>query len=168
MPKPFRVSNHSATSLQDGEHRESSVETVAKRRRRVFSPADKLRIVTEADRCRSTGKRGDLEAMLRREGVYASAVSTWRTQLANQGKAGLVAAKPGRKPKLSDAERRNVELLKRNAVLERKLHIANALIELQKNHRGLRPTCWTRSSTSGTSRAGLEGAAGRFLVIRNP
>lgn len=132
MPKPFRVSDPNTTSLQDGEHREPSVETVAKRRRRVFTPADKLRIVAEADRCRSSGKRGDIEALFRREGVYASAVSNWRTQLAYQGTAGLAAAKPGRKPKLSDAERRNVELMKRNAVLERKLRVANALIELQK------------------------------------
>lgn len=121
MPKPLHVSKQSATtSLQDDEHREPSVETVAKRRSRVFSPADKLRIVAEADRCRSTGKRGDLEARLRREGVYASALSNWRAQLASQGKAGLVAAKPGRKAKLSDAERLNVELMKRNAVLEHK------------------------------------------------
>lgn len=130
MPKPFLDPN--ATTRQDGEHRESSAETVAKRRRRVFSPADKLRIVKEADRCRATGKRGDIEAMLRREGVYASALSNWRAQLSLQGKAGLVAAKPGRKPKLSDAERLNVALTKRNAELERKLYIANALIGLQK------------------------------------
>jgi len=108
------------------------VETVAKRPRRVFSAADKLRIVKEAERCLASGKRGDLEAMLRREGIYSSLLQSWRNKLGSHGAAGLAAEKPGRKPKLTEAERRNVELTKRNKELERKLHIANALIELQK------------------------------------
>jgi hypothetical protein len=38
----------------------------------------------------------------------------------------------GRKAKYTEAERLNMQLMKRNAELERKLHIANVLIELQK------------------------------------
>jgi transposase len=110
----------------------ASLETVAKRPRRLFSAATKLRIVKEADSCLASGKRGALEAMLRREGIYSSLLSTWRTQLGAHGTAGLATKKPGRKPKLTEAERRNVELTKRNAVLERKLHVANVLIALQK------------------------------------
>jgi len=98
----------------------------------VFSAADKLRIVKEAERCLTSGKRGDLEALLRREGIYSSLLSTWREKFGSHGETGLTAARPGRKPKLTEAERRNVELLKRNAELERKLHVANVLIELQK------------------------------------
>lgn len=101
-------------------------------KRRTFSAAEKLRIVKEADACLATGKRGDLEAMLRREGIYSSLLSAWRMQLGAHGAAGLAAKKPGRKPRLTEAERRNVELTKRNADLERKLRIANALIALQK------------------------------------
>ena len=108
------------------------METVPKRRRRVFSAADKLRIVKEADQCLSSGKRGALEAMLRRKGIYSSQLATWRKQLDARGAEGLTAKKPGRKQKFTDVERRNVELMKRNAELERKLHIANVLIELQK------------------------------------
>lgn len=108
------------------------METVPKRRRRVFSAADKLRIVKEADRCLASGKRGALGAMLRREGIYSSLVASWRTQLGAHGAAGLDAKKVGRKPKLTEAERLNVQLLKRNAELERKLHVANVLIALQK------------------------------------
>jgi len=107
-------------------------ETVAKRPRRVFSAADKLRIVQEAERCLARGKRGDLEAMLRREGLYGSLLSAWRTELGARGAAGLATKKPGRKPKLTEAERANVVLTKRNSELERKLRIANALIALQK------------------------------------
>jgi transposase-like protein len=105
---------------------------VPKRGRRVFGAADKLRIVKEADSCLTSGKRGALEALLRREGIYSSMLSSWRTQLGAHGAGGLATKKPGRKPKLTEAERRNVELTKRNAELERKLHIANALIALQK------------------------------------
>jgi transposase-like protein len=108
------------------------LETVAKRPRRVFSAADKVRIVTEADRCLASGKRGDLEALLRREGIYSSLLSSWRTQLGAHGAAGLSPRRPGRKPKLTKAERRSLELMKRNAELERKLHVANVLIALQK------------------------------------
>jgi len=110
----------------------ATTETVAKRPRRVFSAADKVRIVAEADQCLASGKRGDLEALLRREGIYSSLLSSWRTQLGVHGAAGLSPKKPGRKPKLTEAERLNVQLTKRNAELERKLHVANVLIALQK------------------------------------
>lgn len=109
-----------------------TLETTAKRTRRVFSAADKLRIVREADACLANGERGALGAMLRREGIYSSLLGAWRVQLGAHGAAGLVAKKPGRKPKLTEAERVNAALLKRNAELERKLHIANVLIALQK------------------------------------
>lgn len=137
MPKPSRVSDRDGS--QDGEAAEralgvsgAAVETVAKRARRKFSAADKVRLVKEADRCRASGERGELEALLRREGIYSSLLSSWRTQLGAHGAAGLATKKPGRKPKLSEAERVNVELTKRNAVLERRLHVANVLIALQK------------------------------------
>lgn len=137
MPKPVHVSDRhgSAEAKRDGDAAGVSgatQETVAKRPRRVFSAADKLRIVQKADRCLTQGKRGDLEAMLRKEGLYSSILSAWRTELGAHGAAGLATKKPGRKPKLTEAERTNVALMKRNAELERKLHIANALIALQK------------------------------------
>jgi len=110
----------------------ASLETVPKRPRRVFSATDKLRIVKEAESCLAHGKRGALEAMLRREGIYSSLLSSWRTQLGAHGAEGLAAKKPGRKRKLTEVERRNVELTQRNVELERKLHVANVLIALQK------------------------------------
>lgn len=137
MPKPVHISDRHAsagdkpTGAFAGVN-EASQETVVKRPRRVFSAADKLRIVQKADHCLTHGKRGDLEAMLRKEGLYSSILSAWRTELGAHGAAGLVTKKPGRKPKLTEAERANVALVKRNAELERKLHIANALIALQK------------------------------------
>ena len=137
MPKPFRDSARARLAESERQQAQSgpsraTVETVAKRLRRVFTAADKLRIVKEAESCLASRERGALEALLRREGLYSSQLSSWRTQLGAHGAAGLATKKSGRKPKLSEAERCNAELLKRNAVLERKLHIADALIALQK------------------------------------
>jgi transposase len=136
VPKPFRISSHSASPESETSTSPSvsgaALETVAKRPRRHFTPAEKLRILKEADICLASGKRGALEGLLRREGLYSSLLSSWRTQLGAHGSAGLATKKPGRKPKLTEAERLNVQLTKRNAELERKLHIANVLIALQK------------------------------------
>lgn len=98
----------------------------------MFSAAEKLRIVKKADACLAGGERGALEAMLREEGIYSSLLSTWRGQLGSLGTSGLEPRKMGRRPKLDAKDRRNAELVKRNAVLERKLHIADAIIALQK------------------------------------
>lgn len=135
MPKPSRIPDRDPAP--ESERRQArlsggSLETVPKRTRRVFSAAEKLRIVKEADACVASGKRGDLEALLRREGIYSSHLSSWRSQLGEHGATGLAAKKPGRKPRLTQAERLNAELLKRNAQLEQKLRVANALIALQK------------------------------------
>ena len=137
VPKPSSVLGHNGSPTSDRQAPApvvsgGNLETVAKRPRRVFTAADKLRIVKEADRCLAVGPRGALEALLRREGIYSSLLSSWRMQLGAHGAQGLSARKPGRKPKLTEAERRNVELTKRNAELERKLHVANVLIGLQK------------------------------------
>jgi transposase len=110
----------------------AAVETKPRRTRRVFSAAEKLRIVKKAEACLARGERGALEAMLREEGIYSSMLSTWRAQLGSLGASGLEPRKTGRRPKLDAKDRRNADLVKRNAVLERKLHIADAIIALQK------------------------------------
>jgi transposase-like protein len=110
----------------------AAVETRPKGLRRTFSASEKLGIVKDADACLASGVRGALEEMLRKKGIYSSQLSSWRGQLDALGASGLEPRKVGRKPKLDVKDRRNAELLKRNAVLERKLHIAGAIIELQK------------------------------------
>src|SRR5437667_1274186 len=67
----------------------AAVETKPRRTRRVFSAAEKLRIVKKADACLASGERGALEGMLREEGIYSSLLSTWRGQLDAQGASGL-------------------------------------------------------------------------------
>ena len=101
-----------------------------RRLRRRFSVEDKRRILEEADAC---SERGQLSALLRRERLYGSQLATWRAQLEQEGRHGLEAKKPGRKP-LKDAKDRRIEQLEHDkSKLERKLLIAEKLIELQKN-----------------------------------
>ena len=110
----------------------AAVESVAPRKRRQYSAAEKLRIVEAADAALASGERGALEALLRREGIYSSHLSAWRQQLGARGTEGLTPRKPGRKPKLDDKDRLLVAVTKENEELKRKLRIANALIDLQK------------------------------------
>jgi len=66
---------------------------VAKRRRRRFSAAEKLLIVKEADNCVASGKRGELEGLLRRECIYSSHLAPWRGLPGAHGSKGLTAKK---------------------------------------------------------------------------
>ncbi len=110
----------------------ASVESVPPKKRRQFSAAEKLRLVQAADAALASGERGALEALLRKEGIYSSHLSTWRKQVGAHGAAGLEARKPGRKPKLDAKDRQLLAAQKEVAALKRKLEVANALIALQK------------------------------------
>lgn len=99
-----------------------------RRQRRRFSVEEKLRIVREAEKCT---ERGELSALLRREGLYASHLQHWRTQLERQGVEGLAPKKAGRKPVLDAKDRRIQQLERRQARLEKKLELANKVIALQ-------------------------------------
>jgi len=98
-----------------------------RRQRRKFSRAEKLRIVEEAER---STDRGAIAAILRREGLYAGQLSTWREQVRIGGKAGLEPKAPGPKAGKSLLQLENEKLKKRNRRLEHKLDIAQKLIEL--------------------------------------
>jgi transposase len=110
----------------------ASVESTSPKRRRRFAASEKLRLVRAAEAALATGERGALEALLRKEGIYSSHLSAWRQQLGARGASGLVPQKPGRKPKLDEKDRQLLAMAKENAVLKRKLQIANGLIALQK------------------------------------
>jgi transposase len=107
-------------------------ESVERRPRRKFTVADKARIVQGAEAALRSGERGALEALMRREGVYSSQLSTWRKQFAESGTNGLAPGKPGRKPKLDAKDIQLQNALKENRRLARKLDIANLVIDLQK------------------------------------
>lgn len=137
MPKPTPIPGRDDNGIASAAQKArgvsgAAIETVAPRRRRRFSAADKLRILKAAEAALASGERGALEALLRKEGIYSSHLSAWRQQLATAGNQGLAPRKPGRKPTLTETERELLALKKKNAQLERKLKIANAVIELQK------------------------------------
>lgn len=137
MPKPSRLSSSDSSLETDAKARTHSVsgagvETVPPRVRRSFPAGEKLRIVKAAGVALASGERGALEALLRREGIYSSLLSAWRVQLGAHGASGLVARKPGRKPKLDAKDIRIAAQEKRIAQLERRAHIAEALVALQK------------------------------------
>jgi transposase-like protein len=71
------------------------VEVVAKATRRRFSAEYKLRILRAAEACTNPGEIG---ALLRREGLYASNITTWRAQQRNGALAGLAPKKRGPAP----------------------------------------------------------------------
>lgn len=92
-------------------------------KRRMFTAAQKLAILREADAC-PEGKIGEV---LRRHGIYSSHLSQWR-QLRNAGK--LVASKRG--PKVDEQAKRLARLEREKARLEAKLRKSELIIEAQK------------------------------------
>ena len=101
-------------------------EVPAKVQRRRFSAEYRRRIVQQADACQS----GELGALLRREGLYASHLTTWRRQR-EQGELGAGRArKRGPVPKLIDPRVHQLEV--ENRRLARQLHRAETIITLQK------------------------------------
>jgi transposase-like protein len=97
--------------------------------RRRFTAAYKRRIVREADKCT---KPGELGALLRREGVYSSSLSTWRRQM-DAGELDGAGAKRGPKAEPKDPrDKRIAQLEGETRRLERKLEQAETVIAIQK------------------------------------
>jgi transposase-like protein len=99
------------------------VEGKAKRRR--FSAAYKARILEEIDQ--SPGQTG---AILRREGLYSSHLTSWRAQR-SAGTLKALGKKRGRKGK-SEEQRELEQLRRENARLQRELEKSQVLIAAQK------------------------------------
>jgi transposase-like protein len=102
---------------------------VARATRRAFSAAFKLRIVEEADQC---VERGQIGALLRREGLYSSQLATWRRQREAGGLQAMVPKKRGRKAS-QDAKDVEIAVLRReNERLQKQLAQAELIIGAQK------------------------------------
>ena len=103
-----------------------SEEVVARPTRRRFSATYKLRILQEADRCAN----GELGALLRREGLYASHLTHWRQQREAGALVALAAKKRG--PKGDMQAEALARLHRENAKLQAKLARADLIIDAQK------------------------------------
>ena len=84
--------------------------------RRRFTAEYKLQVLCEADQCAGLGELG---ALLRREGLYSSHLTTWRRQREHGALVALAPQKRGR-PAATVSP------------LARRLHQAEAIIEAQK------------------------------------
>jgi transposase len=108
----------------------SNSEVVPRARRRTFSNADKRRILQAADLCTRPGEVG---ALMRREGVYSSSLSTWRRQ---REVADLAALAPQRRGPKADPARVDAQqiaqLTRERDKLRVELDKAQLVIEVQK------------------------------------
>lgn len=117
------------SQLTNGKIKEAMTETevVEKAKRRQYSAEYKQRILREAETCRATGEIG---ALLRREGLYSSHLTTWRRQCERGELEGLSPQKRGPK---ADAQAVELGKLKReNERLRERLRKAELIIEVQK------------------------------------
>jgi transposase-like protein len=107
----------------------TSTEVYVSPKKKRYTPAFKIRLIEEADRCETPGERA---ALCRREGIYFSTLADFRKQKARgllDGKQAPTFPKEKTDPKVLQelmASEREVRRLKRE--LER----ARALLDLQK------------------------------------
>src|SRR3990167_3595865 len=107
----------------------SEVEVMAKPVRRRYTAEYKLRILRAAEACSG---RGEIGALLRREGLYSSHLTQWRKQRERGERQGL-SRKQGPSHKQRHPLVDKVKVLEReNARLKRRAERAEGLVELQK------------------------------------
>ena len=97
-------------------------------KRRTFTAAEKLRILREAERC----PKGELGALLRREGVYSSHLTHWRRERERNQLTGLTLRKRGPAQRVDEQAQRLAELERENTRLQAKLGKAELIIDAQK------------------------------------
>ena len=98
--------------------------------RRRFSAKYKMKILEQLDSCSNSNEVG---ALLRREGLYFSHLTTWRRQREQGALAGLEPRKRGRKEKEVNPLAREVARLQRETEhLQARLKQAETIIEVQK------------------------------------
>jgi len=100
--------------------------------RRKFTAREKLRILEEVDQ--AAGIPGAIGAILRREGLYSSAITDWRRQRAAGAYEGLSPVK--RDPKTVSAppvSAEHAQLQRDYKRLEQRLERAEAVIAIQKS-----------------------------------
>jgi transposase-like protein len=106
-----------------------AIEVVAKARRRRFTLEYKRKIVREADACKTPGAVG---ALLRREGLYSSHLTTWRAARA-RGELAEVPKKRGPVRRVADPrDKKLAEQAREISRWQKRAARAEALVALQK------------------------------------
>jgi len=104
-------------------------EVIARPRRRSFTAEYKRSILDQADAAQDSGAIG---ALLRREGLYSSHLTTWRRQRKQGEIDALTPQKRGPKVVVSPLVQQNRQLQAANVRLTKKLQNAELIIEVQK------------------------------------
>lgn len=108
----------------------SDSEVVPRARRRSFSNAERRRILQAADLCT---KPGEVGALMRREAVYSSLLSTWRRQREAAEMAALAPRKRGPKADPARIDAQHIaQLTRERDHLRVELDKAQLVIEVQK------------------------------------
>ena len=128
------------------------IEVAAKATRRRFTVEYKRKIVREANGCKTPGAVG---ALLRREGLYSSHLTTWRAARERGELAGPKPKKRGPATGVVDARDKRIAALERETTRWRtRAERAEALIEVQKTSRRCWERRWTPSSPDADGRRG--------------
>jgi transposase len=124
------ISSTAASRGSRGMNVVSDPEVPEKASRRSFSVEYKRRILREADACKEQGQFG---ALLRREGLYYSNITTWRKQVEKGTLDALSSKKRGPKAQKPDPfARRVIEQEKEIQKLRSRLRKTELIIEAQK------------------------------------
>ena len=106
-----------------------AIEVVAKATRRQFTLEYKRKVVREADGCKTPGAVG---ALLRREGLYSSHLTTWRAARDRGELAGAPKKRGPARRVVDPRDKRITELERERTRWQKRAERAEALVELQK------------------------------------
>lgn len=124
MPLPSASHNNGSQAS-----RVPNPEVLEKAQRRIYTAEYKLRILQETDTC----NEGQIGAILRREGLYSSHLTTWRRQRQAGQLAALTDNKRGRKATPENPLNGEVERLRgENERLSQRLQQAELMVDIQK------------------------------------
>ena len=125
QPQNGKVASRVKPSVSPSSEQVPDPEVMPKAKRHIFTQNEKLRILQLADECTQSGQVG---ALLRREGIYRSYLTTWKKQ---RDKGQLGTQKTGR-PSGDGSEKELARLRAENARLTKKLEQAEMIIDVQK------------------------------------
>ena len=116
-------------AMEGVESSSSEVEVMAKPTRRRYTAEYKLKVLREAE---ALSGRGEIGALLRREGLYSSNLTQWRKQR-ERGELEGLSRKRGPLAKGKNSLADKVKVLEReNMRLKGRAERAEGLVELQK------------------------------------
>ena len=108
---------------------------MAKPKRRQFTAQYRLRILEEAERCTQPG---EVDRLLRREGLYSSHLTAWRKARRKGSLRELASKKRGAKPAERNPLEAKVRALQAQVTrLQHELHTAHTILDVQGKVAGL-------------------------------